>query len=116
MVGQLEATAQERIIAALGGILEDSCERRTEPRTPYFGPVTVGHAQSPQISLSAFVRDVSASGIGLVHLMPLKRGEVLIDLPLLFGTSVRLRTEIVWCRDYENGWYASGGRFMDVVT
>lgn len=116
MVGQSELTARERIVTALGGILDDACERRMEERTPYFGPVTISHLQAPEIGLSAFVRDVSPSGIGLVHLMPLKRGAVLIDLPLLFGTSIKLRTEILWCRDYENGWYASGGRFVDVMT
>lgn len=115
MVAQTEEWCRQRISEALDEIFNEACNRRTEQRTPFFGPVTIRHSDCPEVHLSAFVRDLSPSGIGLVHLMPLKRGEVLIDLPLPLGIMVRLRTEILWCRDYENGWYASGGRFTDVV-
>jgi hypothetical protein len=115
MIVQAESACSQRVLAALDEILDDLCERRTEERIAYFAPVTVGLLESPQVGMPAFVRDLSLSGIGLVHLMPLKRGEVVVDLPLPRGSSVKLRTEILWCRDYEDGWYASGGRFLDVT-
>jgi hypothetical protein len=74
----------------------------------------VGLPDVDYVSFSAFARDISPGGVGLVHLMPLDKGEVVIGLTLPSGKHLSLRTEICWCRDYGNGWYASGGRFLAV--
>jgi hypothetical protein len=47
--------------------------------------------------------------------MPIREGEVVISLELPSGSSITLRTEIVWCKNFGDGWYASGGRFIDLV-
>jgi hypothetical protein len=106
---------RHRILATLGELLDDRWERRGEQRLPYFGPVSVGLPAAPEVNFSAFARDLSLVGIGLIHLMPLDPGEVLVSLPLPSGRLVHLRTEILWCRDYNDGWFASGGQFQDVV-
>ena len=111
-----QGVAQLRVRMALREIVVDrERERRAERRLPCFGPVTVSLPSDPEVALSAFARDVSPSGIGLVHLMPLDRGEVVVNFPLPSGKLVALQTELLWCRDYGNGWYASGGRFLDVL-
>ena len=106
--------ARERITAALNEILNGVCDRRTEARLPYFGPTRIS-LPGADLDFSAFVRDISVAGIGLVHIMPLARGEVILELQLPLGDVANLRVEILWCRDYGNGWYASGGRLIDLA-
>jgi hypothetical protein len=105
-----------RIMAALASVFDDpDWIRRTELRLPYFGPVSVGLPNESSVSLPAFARDLSPGGIGLVHLMPIAPGEVTVALPLPSGKPVQLVTRILWCRDFGDGWYTSGGRFLDVA-
>ncbi len=48
--------------------------------------------------------------------MPLERGEVVVTIRGEEGQEpVALRTQIMWCKDCGEGWYISGGRFIDVV-
>jgi hypothetical protein len=105
----------DRIFSALQELLDSpDWDRRTSRRISFFGPVTVGLPDVDYVTLSAFARDISPGGVGLVHLMPLQKGEVVIGLTVPSGKQVSLLTEICWCRDYGNGWYASGGRFLKV--
>ena len=113
----LSALGPRRVMAALGNVFDDpDWIRRTEPRLPYFGPVTVGLPHEDSVSLPAFARDLSPGGIGLVHLMPIAPGQVTVALPLPSGRDVALVTQILWCRDFGDGWYTSGGRFLDVMS
>jgi hypothetical protein len=87
-------------------------DRRGEVRYPFFRPVTLSvdgrrHA--------AFSREISAIGVGLLHNLELPPGEVEVSLPSKRGHTVRMRTRILWCRSCGEGWYISGGRFVDVV-
>jgi hypothetical protein len=108
--------AHQRVMIAIQEILDIAqCGCRAVERLPYYGPVSVALEIPNSASLSAFAREVSEGGIGLIHVMPLKEVEVVIRLPLPSGRLAALRTQIVWCRDYGNGWHASGGRFLDVV-
>ena len=112
-----EMTGQRRVMAALASVLNDpQWVRRTERRLPYFGPVSVGLPDAPSVGHSAFARDLSPGGMGLVHLMPIAPGEVTITLALDNGRTLTLLAEILWCRDYDDGWYASGGRLIDVAS
>jgi hypothetical protein len=119
----LPAEREERILAAIRCIFEEhnvaaGRDRRTAGRTPFFGPVTVtvaGERCGIPTRLSAFARDVSFLGIGLIHALPLACGEVTVTVRTKSGESKSLRAQIVWCRYYGDGWYASGGRFVDVI-
>lgn len=119
MIQELEMpveVAQDRLNAALRELLHDPLwDRRGERRLPYFGPVTLTFPLDPQAPRSAFVRDLSPVGIGLVHLMPLEPGRMTVALPLPAGQDLILLAELSWCRDYGNGWYSSGGRLLDAV-
>jgi hypothetical protein len=113
--GGPKSEAKLRVRMALQELLGDQREARRERRLPYFGAATVTPAISPTVNLSAFVRDLSSGGIGLVHFMPLNVGEVVVTMQLSRGRSVQMVTEIVWCRDFADGWFASGGKFLDAL-
>jgi hypothetical protein len=107
--------AKQRVESALQEIFEsDVLDRRTDPRLPYFGPVMIASSGSVK-AVSAFCRDLSVGGIGLVHLQPLDKGSALIDLPLPSGHIATLQCEVLWCRNFGNGWYSSGCRIVDVA-
>jgi hypothetical protein len=111
----IERAGRRRARLAVSRLLYAQRERRSQPRRPYFGPVKIWQPDSPAASFSAFARDISELGIGLIHVRPIAEGNVIVTIPLPNESSVNLLTEIVWCRDYGDGWFSSGGRFLDVV-
>lgn len=88
-------------------------DRRSEVRCPFFRPVSV-HAGGNHYS--AFSREISALGIGLLHNFELKLGEVEVAIPSKRGHTVRLRTRLMWCRPCGEGWYISGGVFLAIAA
>ena len=65
--------------------------------------------------LSGFSREISETGIGLLHNAELRNSEVEVTIPTEQGYSVQIRTEIVWCTPCGEGWYISGGRFLGIT-
>ena len=80
---------------------------RAEPRFPLFQPVTLRRGSQ---LLSAFSRDVSELGIGLLHDMPIG-GEYTISILDPAGCGYELTGIVLWCRPCGQGWYISGMRF-----
>jgi hypothetical protein len=118
MIDQLSGTAAK--VDSLSAVIQEivagtQCERRAEQRYPYFAPVTITTPDAPLVKLSAYAKDISLSGLGMVHVMKLARGPALITLPLQSGRLVTINTDICWCRDFGSGWYISGGRFLEIV-
>jgi hypothetical protein len=95
---------------------EEPIERRGEPRSPFFRPISVLLDGPQRRQYSAFSREISKSGIGLLHNMPLEPQEVTLAVLGPVGEVCRFRTQIVWCRPCGEGWYLSGGRFVDVIA
>ena len=91
---------------------EGKRDRRAEVRYPFFRSVML---QVDGRRHAAFSREISAGGIGLMHAIDLGNGEVEVSIPSRRGHSVRMRTRILWCRPCGDGWFISGGRFVDVV-
>lgn len=87
-------------------------ERRAHARHPFFRLVSISPNGDPSQRFSAFTRELSFSGVGLLHCMPVESGEVLVTIPSKQGNSVQLRTRILWCRSCGEGWYLSGGQFI----
>lgn len=89
-------------------------DRRAEVRYAFFRPVSIelddGH------KYSAFTREISETGLGLVHNMDLNENEVEISIRSDGGYSIRVRTKIVWCQACGEGWYISGGRFVGIAS
>jgi hypothetical protein len=119
MIEQLtqEPVVGDRLKQAIQEIVAGTqCDRRSEQRFPYFAPVTISTDDAPLVKLSAFAKDISMSGVGLVHVMQLAKGPVDLTMPLPSGRLVTVRTDICWCRDFGSGWYISGGRFIEAVS
>ena len=113
--GAPKSAAKLRVRMAIRELVAEKREQRRERRIPYLGAVTISPVASPAVKLSAFIRDLSPGGIGFVHLMQMPVGEVVVTLQLPRGRSVAMVTQIVWCRDFEDGWFASGGKFLDAL-
>jgi hypothetical protein len=94
---------------------EDQIERRGDPRQPFFRPISVMIDGPQRRQFSAFSREISRSSIGLLHNMALEPGEVTLAILGPVGEVCRFRTQIIWCRPCGEGWYLSGGRFLDVL-
>jgi PilZ domain len=87
-----------------------ACDRRAaSPRHPFFRPISVRVGGR---KFSAFSRDISETGIGLLHSFDLPLGKTEIIISSEKGYSVAVLTRIVWCRACGEGWYLSGGEFI----
>jgi len=87
-------------------------ERRAELRHPFFRPVQVIVEEGGgQRNYSCFSRDISFSGIGLLHNMPVRCGEAILTFPREAGGQFRVQATIRWCRPCGEGWYLSGAQF-----
>ncbi|MGE0534803.1 MAG: PilZ domain-containing protein [Pirellulales bacterium] len=64
----------------------------------------------------AVLRNVSRTGIGLLHSIPLPIGTMRLTYRLNDGHIVSLIIEIRWCERQSDGRFASGGRFLEVAT
>jgi hypothetical protein len=90
----------------------DFAERRCEVRHPFFAAVSLRTQDRDLPVCSAFSREISHSGIGLLHIMPLKAG-VAAQLTITAGaTKLQKSAEVIWCRPAGEGWYLSGWRFI----
>jgi hypothetical protein len=47
--------------------------------------------------------------------MPVIPGEFTLTISSPTGAAVNVRTEIIWCRPCGEGWYLSGGRFLEMA-
>lgn len=104
--------------AAIGCLLGEARrlegERRSHDREPYFRPVIAAFTGGARARETAcFSRDISPSGIGLIHDAPVEPGETLLTIDSVSSGPIRLRAEIIWCEACGNGWYLSGARFDD---
>jgi hypothetical protein len=118
---QIRILAERQIEQAVLRLLsaarsEEQIERRGEPRHPFFRPVSLLFEGPPRRQFSAFSREISKTGIGLLHNMPLQQGEVTLAIMGPVGEVCRFRTQIVWCRPCGEGWYLSGARFSEVIA
>ena len=91
----------------------DQTERRAHERHPYFRPVLITAHEPERKCFSAFSREVSLGGIGLLHNMPLDLGKFVVSIAHETNCAVNLPIEILWCRPCGEGWYMSGGRFLE---
>jgi hypothetical protein len=112
-----ETAGLEKIVRLLLNEARESAdERRAEKREPFFHPVTLIVGQDQRQRFSCFSRDISATGIGLLHCMAVEPGEVVLKIPSMSCGDIRIRSEIVWCQPCGEGWYLSGARFVEVIA
>ena len=81
-------------------------DRRSEKRFPFFRPASVGVDGH---SFSAFIREIGASSIGLLHSMELPLKDIVITVS---GRPQQLCLRIERCESIGEGWYISGGKLV----
>ena len=91
---------------------DDGCDTRATGRFAFFTPVTLQRVNEPASNLSAFTRDLSRGGVGLLHNYPIERGLVSEVLFRSRDVDIRKPAEAAWCRPAGEGWYLSGWRFL----
>jgi hypothetical protein len=93
---------------------KENKDRRCDVRHAFFRPVSIEVDDGHQYS--AFSREISASGIGLIHNVELPDGDVEITISSEQGYSIRVRINIMWCQPCGEGWYISGGKFVGIAA
>ena len=66
-------------------------------------------------TVSAMTREISRTGIGLVHKGSISPGEVRIKLAS-DAREFEYSLQVEWCQPCEGGMYLSGGRFLAKLT
>jgi len=96
-------------------LLQEVCKdnRRETDRHPFFRPVSVTPDNEKGNNYSAFSRDISLGGIGLLHNMPLDTVEATLTITGNSPEPHKIRAKIQWCQPAGEGWYISGVEFLD---
>ena len=86
-------------------------DRRSVVREHFVRPVSV--TLGNQESFSAFSRDFSPAGIGLLSERPIKEKEsAKLAIYRLKGKPAVVVAECRWCKPYGESWYLSGWQFL----
>jgi hypothetical protein len=87
-------------------------DRRGEVRYAFFAAATLRPKLSPTSVFSAFSREISTIGVGLLHAAPLFKGDVFEIEIEIEDVRIRKTARAIWCRQVQHGWYLSGCRFV----
>lgn len=88
----------------------DKRKARRGFRYPFFHATTIVNQAGN--TFVAFSRDISASGVGLLHKMELPLEEVELRTSTEHGTELHERARIIRCEPCGEGWFVSGGHFV----
>jgi hypothetical protein len=89
---------------------------RDEQREPFCRPITLSFNKGTWRRITGFCKDISATGVGLLHSIAVEPGEVVLTIPCISGGPVHVRSEILWSSACRRGWYLSGARFVEVLS
>jgi hypothetical protein len=70
---------------------------------------------SDTTSLTVIGKHLSETGLGFYHQQPLPYRRVHVWLGSPTGIEVQMLMDLSWCRFVGQGWYVSGGRFIEAV-
>jgi len=85
-------------------------QRRNEVRYPFFRPVKVINADGSQFS--ALSRNISETGIGLIHHCDTRPTTVSLLISCRSGEQVKVGARIRWSRPIGDDWFISGGELL----
>lgn len=112
VTGAVDVRLGETVQTLLDEAVRDG-ERRSEPRQPFFRTIQLAFVRDPTRRFTCFSRDISTSGIGLLHYMELPLGTVVLTIPTETSGPVRFLAEMVWSHPCGDGWHMSGARFLE---
>lgn len=112
-----EVVGLQKIVRLLLNEAKEGIEERdAEKREPFFNPIALVTEKDKQRQFTCFSREISATGIGLLHCMAIEPGDVVLTIPSKSLGDIRIRSEILWCRPCGEGWYLSGARFVEFIA
>ena len=95
-------------------------ERRRETRYPFPFLIHLAPADDPAVqdgeSIVVVGKHLSERGLGFFHPGPLPHRRVIASLERPQDGWYAFLLELRWCRFTRQGWYESGGRFLEAVT
>jgi hypothetical protein len=116
-------TLRNQMRALLGAVLTPPVrhDRRLEKRQPYpklvrLTPVLGADSTPAADPITVVGMEISAGGIGFYHQQPIPYRRAILELNDASGNRVSLLVRLDWCRFTCEGWYVSGGRFLEVVV
>jgi len=90
-------------------------ERRINARQNFVRPVKIVCYSRPKDTCSGFTRDLSGTGVGLIHKFEIAQDEqALITINRLWDGPVIVKCKVAWCTKTENGWFQSGWEILSV--
>jgi hypothetical protein len=95
-------------------------ERRSEERYPYpkliyLTPLNKDTPTDAPTKIIVTGKHLSESGLGFYHKTPLPYRRVIASFEQSDGNWLGLIMDITWCRFTKEGWYESGGRFIEIA-
>jgi hypothetical protein len=119
--------ARAQVRARIGGLLTSLCprggsrERRGEQRYPFphlihLTPVGEDGVTPEGPSVVVVGKHLSERGVGFYHPKPLPYRRMIVSLEAGTDVWIGLLIDLSWCRFTKEGWYESGGRFLQVVS
>jgi hypothetical protein len=92
-------------------------ERRQDRRYPFprlirLTPVADDGRTVVGESLVVVGNSLSERGIGFFHTHPLTQRKIIASFASTEGEEINLLVDLTWCRFMGQGWYESGGRFV----
>jgi hypothetical protein len=99
---------------------DDSVERRRQvryafPHPVYLTPVGDDGSTPDGESIAAAGKDLSEGGLGFFHPAPLPTKRMIVSLQLGDGSWMAFVIELTRSRAIRQGWYETGGRFVEAV-
>lgn len=92
----------------------DRCENRSSHREHLVRPVQLQIRGSSE-RITAFSRNVSAAGIGLITDVAIpERSVAVMSIEGLKGSDVKFLADCRWCRSYGTNWKISGWQFINI--
>lgn len=98
----------------------DRVEHRRNLRFPFHHPIGLTPVDPDELTpLSDPVvvvgKDISQSGLGFHHQLPLPYRLAVVTLPLQETKGLTVLLQLMWCQFVREGWYETGGRFVGLV-
>lgn len=95
-------------------------ERRRERRYPYpylihLTPVDSEGVTLQGESLVVVGKHLSDAGLGFYHPKPIQHRRMIASMEINGGQPLAFLIDLTWCRFTKQGWYESGGRFLQAV-
>ena len=99
---------------------QDPVERRRETRYPFpylvhLSPVGKDGRTPVGETLVVVGKHLSERGLGFYHPKPLPYRRMIVSLEAANGQWMSFLIDLSWCRFTKQGWYESGGRFIEAI-